>query len=114
MRIRDEKEDAMLDSSAKIKVWFLRIGSGTDPKWLQIRADRDAKLMEEMLQGINGFKGVVPLWPGNLAAFKYLSGAEAAREKLKSLKIPCGEIIPGEALPDLKQIWIKPRNGGKA
>ena len=113
MRIKDRTEDAMLDKIAWQAVWVFRIGDGVDPKWLQIRAEKDAKTIDEILSGwqaegfFTGYKGMYVTWPRNLAVFKGYTSATEAKARLWDIGIITGEIMKAAALPDLKEVRIK-------
>ena len=113
MRIKDKAEDQMLDAVSWQSVWVFRIGEGVDPKWLQIRAEKDAKLISEIIEGwqkdgeLEGFKGMYVTWPRNLAVFRGYKGAETAKNLLWNIGVVTGEIMKAAALPDLKEVRIK-------
>lgn len=107
-RISDEREDAMLDSVAWMRVFLVGVGNGwNDPKWLEIRAERDAEHVRWLLADCPGFKGVKVAWPRNWAAFGTLKGAQEGKKALEAAGIPTGEIMTGKAIPGLKEIKIK-------
>ena len=108
MKIRDNREDEMLDRIACRRVWLFGIGKGTDPRWLQIRAEREADRLQGILNGEPGFLGIKVVWPHNLAVFDSPLAAVEARRKLEDLGIACGDdIMRGAALPELKEISVK-------
>lgn len=107
-RISDEREDAMLDSVAWMRVYLVGVGNGgNDPKWLEIRAERDADHVRWLLADCPGFKGVKVAWPRNWAVFGTVAGALEGKKALEDAGIPTGDIMTGRALPGLKEIRIK-------
>lgn len=93
MKIRDEREDAMLGAEKGIGVFVFPIGLGTDPTWNPVKAEKEAIVMAEILEGCEGLLGIHPEWPRTVAAFDSLNNAKAAREKLEAAGRPCGKNI---------------------
>ena len=93
MRIRDEREDAMLGNEKGIRVYAFEIGSGTDPRWNPVKAEKEVVAMMLILRECEGLLAVHPTWPNTVAAFDSLNNAKAAREKLEAAGRPCGKNI---------------------
>ena len=112
MRIKDKREDAMLDNAAWQAVWVFRVGEGVDPKWLWIKAEKDAKTIDEILSvwqaegEIESYKGMYVTWPRNMAVFRGYKSALKAKEMLWNIGVVTGEILKAAALPDLKDVRI--------
>ena len=107
MKLTDRREDAMLEHSAWKPCFLFGIGEGTDPRWLQIKAEREAEYIRWILEGCPGFKGVKVTWPRNMAIFETAEGAEMGKKRLTDADIKTGDIMNAEALPGLKEIQIK-------
>lgn len=93
MRIRDEREDAMLGNEKGVKVYVFGIGLGTDPTWNPVKAEKEAIVMAEILEGCEGLLGVHPEWPRTVAAFDTLNNAKVARNRMEAAGRPCGKNI---------------------
>ena len=93
MKIRDEREDAMLGAEKGVKVYVFAIGHGTDPLWNPVKAKKEVVAMAEILKGCEGLLGVHPIWPNTLAAFDTLNNAKVARNRLEAAGRPCGKNI---------------------
>lgn len=107
MGFKDKREDAMLDSVAWKKAYLVRIGEGIDPKWLEIKAEKDAAYAEWLLKDCPSFKGVKTAWPRNLAVFGSVKGAVAGKKRLEEAGIVCGDVLTGAMMPGMKDIKIK-------
>ncbi len=93
MRIRDEREDAMLGNERGVKVYAFEIGDAPNPLWNPVKARKEAAVIAEVLKGCEGLMDVRPEWPRTVAAFDTLNNAKAAREKLEAAGRPCGKNI---------------------
>lgn len=93
MKIRDEREDAMLGAEKGVKVYVFAIGHGTDPLWNPVKAKKEVEAMAEILKGCEGLMGVHPIWPNTLAAFDTLNNAKVARNRMEAAGSPCGKNI---------------------
>ena len=84
MKIRDEREDAMLGNEKGVKVYAFEIGDAPNPLWNPVKAMKEAAVIAEVLKGCEGLMDVRPEWPRTVAAFDTLNNAKAAREKLEA------------------------------
>ena len=107
MRFKDVREDGMLESVSWERAYMFSIGSGTDPKWLEIKAEREAERVRGLLDGAQGFKGVKVTWPRNIAVFSDPDSAVMGKKALDAVGIMTGDILIAKVLPDLKRIEIK-------
>lgn len=107
MGFKDKREDAMLDAVTWKKAYLVGIGEGVDPKWLEVKAEKDAAYVRWILAECPSFKGVKVCWPRNLAVFGSRAGAAAGKKRMEAAGLYCGDILTGAVLPDLKGIRIK-------
>ena len=107
MKLTDKREDAMIGRMCRLDVFFVGIGDGTDPKWLEVKAQREADYIAWLLEDCPGFKGVSVAWPRNLAVFKSATAAGEGKKRLEDAGVTCGDILKGTMMPGLSDIQIK-------
>ena len=93
MRIRDEREDAMLGNEKGIRVYAFEIGDAPNPLWNPVKAMKEAAVIAEILKGCEGLMDVRPEWPRTVAAFDTLNNAKVARNRMEAAGRPCGKNI---------------------
>ena len=107
MGFKDKREDAMLEAMAWKKAYLVRVGEGIDPKWLEVKAEKDAAYAAWQLESCPSFKGVKTAWPRNLAVFGSKAGAAAGKKRLEEAGIVCGDVLTGAMLPGKLDVKIK-------
>lgn len=93
MRIRDERENAMLGTEKGIRVYVFEARRETDPHWSKEKALAEACGIMAALSGCFGLETVQAAWPRPLAAFHTLKDAKEARKILEDNGKPCGKNI---------------------
>lgn len=93
MKIRDEREDAMLGTEKGIRVYVFEIGDAPNPLWNPVKARKEAEKIAVVLKGCEGLMSVNPVWPNTLAAFDTLNNAKIARNRMEAAGSPCGKNI---------------------
>ena len=107
MKLTNKGDDTMLERASRIPVYAVRIGEGTDPRWLQVKAEKEAAYIKWLLDGCPGFMGVMAVWPRNIAVFDSGPSALAGKNRLEEADIKTGDVMTADAMPGLTDIEIK-------